>query len=274
MLVPPCGYKGGKRVLAKLIIPHLLQTKADHYFDLCCGSGAITLALVSAGIKPQQITMVEAGPWGMFWKKIADGSFSVEKVEKLLSERPNPKLVKDWVEEMVCKMPVSAETFLIIQAAAYGSTPAWWDGTKWRGDPSANRSYHARPYWQPGPTSKEKKPRGTIFCPDKILSRLTEIKNRCKNLNVFHGKVEDADLKKTKAAYYLDPPYQGTTGYAFELDVEKFIANGPRPLFVSEGRQLLGANPVMCFNKIRGGNVTSGSKNKAKRRQEFLNCFQ
>ena len=69
MLVPPCGYKGGKRVLAKLIVPHLLQTKADHYFDLCCGSGAITLALISAGIKPQQITMIEPALGACFGRK-------------------------------------------------------------------------------------------------------------------------------------------------------------------------------------------------------------
>ena len=211
----------------------------------------------------------------MFWQKMADGSFSVEKVHKLLSERQDPKLVKDWVEKIICRMPVSAETFLIIQAAAYGSTPVWWDDTKWRrGNPSANRSYHARSYWQPGPTSKEKKPRDTIFCPDKIVSRLAEIKKRCAGVGVFYGNLEDADLNKTKATYYLDPPYHGTTGYAFELDVEKFIANGSRPLFVSEGRRMAGASLVLEFKSSRGGNITAGSKNKAKRRQEFLNCFE
>jgi hypothetical protein len=231
--------------------------------------------LISEKIRPDQITMVEAGPWGMFWQAIADGSFSVERAAKLLSERPpDPKQVQHWVENTVCNMPISAETFLIIQAAAYGSTPAWHDGTKWRGDPSAKRSYHARPYWEPGPNSKEKKPRGTIFCSDKIIARLAAIKDKCAGISVIHGRLEDVVFPAQNAVYYLDPPYQGTTGYAFELDVDQFCTNGPRPLFVSEGRQISGATRAVELTSSRGGSVTAGSKNKTKRRQEFLNIFE
>ena len=68
----PCAYQGGKQRIAKQIVDVLLSL--DHnentvFYDLCCGSGAISIELVNRGIKPSQIVMVDLSSWAAFCQK-------------------------------------------------------------------------------------------------------------------------------------------------------------------------------------------------------------
>lgn len=275
-LVPACGYKGSKRKFATAIAQRITSDNPTYVFDLCCGSGSVTLALIELGFPPERLTVVEAGLWGAYWQAISCGSFDLGRLRKLLIDDlpADPRDVAKWVEQDVGGLPPSPETFIVLQAAAYGAIPTWWDGEKWRHDePRANRVYHARPFWQPGPTSKEKKPRGTIFNPKQIVLIVAEHMKRCAGLRVIYGDIITADLSSPpKTVYYMDPPYSGVTGYGHSFDVMEFIQRGPRPLIVSEGIQLPGAAEVVEVGSRRRGNVTKGA-NERKCEAEYLNIF-
>ena len=64
-LIVPCSYQGGKQRLAKKIVDIIFEqneiNEDTKFYDLCCGSGAITLELINRGIHPSNITMVDRG---------------------------------------------------------------------------------------------------------------------------------------------------------------------------------------------------------------------
>ena len=79
----PCCYQGGKQRISSQIADKLLavypnDNERTHFYDLCCGSGAVTIELLNRGIKTDQITMLDASSWGTFWKAIGEGSFNLE----------------------------------------------------------------------------------------------------------------------------------------------------------------------------------------------------
>ena len=46
----PCSYQGGKQRIASQVVDHLLDaapSRDSHFYDLCCGSGAISIELVN-----------------------------------------------------------------------------------------------------------------------------------------------------------------------------------------------------------------------------------
>jgi hypothetical protein len=269
-LGPPTGYKGGKRKFAPEIVQHLLKEQPAHIYDVCSGSGAITLALIEAGYPVEQITMVEAGPWGMFYLAASKGGLCMGNLRELFEAMPSdPRKVAEWVEKEIATIDdPGSEEFLILQAASYGSTPVWHDGSRWRrGDESANRGYKARSYWEPGPTSKEKKPRGTIFRVDKIINAAAEIDVRCRGLNVHWGDAGEFEFR-SDAIIYCDPPYAGNSGYGYDLDVERFITNRPCKLYLSEGVAKEGSESFELGQR-RGGNLSA----KSKRSSEFINIY-
>ena len=79
MFVSPCAYQGGKSRIAKQIVDVILKNypNAERYWDLCCGSGAISLELLNRGIDANKIYMVDLGCYGQFWQSIADSSFDM-----------------------------------------------------------------------------------------------------------------------------------------------------------------------------------------------------
>jgi len=269
-LLPPTGYKGGKRKIAGAIADHLIRRKKTMIYDVCGGSGAVTLALIAADYPVDQITFVEAGPWGLFYKEASYGGLNMGYIREMFETMPKDlKKVADWVEKDIALRDPGAEEFLILQAASYGSTPVWHDGDRWRrGDRSANRAYKARSYWQPGSASKEKKPRGTIFRPDKIINAVAEIDVRCRGLEVHWGDAFEVEYKED-AVIYLDPPYSGDTGYGYDLDTDTFISQRPCALYLSEGLPKEGADSAEQLGVRRGGAVTNGSKRKS----EWLNFY-
>ena len=134
-LVPPCSYQGGKQRLAKKIVDIIFEqneiNEKTKFYDLCCGSGAITLELINRGIHPINITMVDKSPWGEFWEKIGKGTFSSEVFKFYIDAIPKDiTLIKKYAEEMT-KQPANdgfmdnmIYKFLILQSCAFGSYQA------------------------------------------------------------------------------------------------------------------------------------------------------
>lgn len=273
-LVPPCGYAGGKRKWAADIAKILTSTKPDIIWDLFSGSGAITLELLSLGYAPTQLRMVEAGPWGAFYQAASRGELDLDRIRSLLLDQmpKDAREVKRWVEDEIATLAPTPENFLIIQAAAYGAVPVWWDGVRWRrGDVGANRGYSARSYWSPGPSSKEKNSRGTIFRPDKIVDTCEAIVRCTRGLKVYHDRIENIDLTKTEGSsvvYYADPPYEGSTGYGHAPE-QGVLEALPRPLYVSEASALPGGTWAHKLGAARGGAISATSS----RRNEWLTYF-
>lgn len=64
----PCSYQGGKQRLAKQIVDIFYkENNIDNntqFYDICCGSGAVSIELLNRGIKPSNIHMIDKSPWG------------------------------------------------------------------------------------------------------------------------------------------------------------------------------------------------------------------
>lgn len=121
-LLPPTAYQGAKQRLAPDIVD-LIDPRADEPFaDLCCGSGAVTLEAIAYGVPPELCTMVDAGPWGLFWQSIAEGTFDLAKLKDVLAEvRPEddggPARLKELAKTASTDSP---EVFVVLQACAFG----------------------------------------------------------------------------------------------------------------------------------------------------------
>jgi hypothetical protein len=218
--------------------------------------------------------MVDAGPWGEFWKAIGTGTLNIERLKSFFDRvrALSPLDVARYVETDVAALPPTPETFLVLQSAAFGSTPVWWDGAGWRrGEMSVQRKYKARSYWEPGPDSVETAPRATIFTPEKIVKRVERIVEQGRGLNVVHGEAEDVELFHPGVAY-IDPPYAGFSGYGVTMDVDHIVINALVPVYVSEGRKMAGCDEAWKLAGGRKGAALNG-KSGSSVAEEWLNFF-
>jgi hypothetical protein len=262
-LVPPCGYKGGKRRWSQEIAQHVLASNPQLVYDIGAGSAAVSLSLVEAGLPPSQLVLVEAGPWGAYWKAAVTGKLDFERIERLFfRELPDdPRKVKAWIESVADTGDTSPEVFLLLSAAAYGSVGVWHDGTDWRrGDAGSSRGYSARSYWEPGPNSRETKPRGTIFTPEKIVERARASASALCGATVIHGLAEDVEY--LPATMYIDPPYVGVSGYGFAMDMPTLLEKAKGPVFCSEQTVQNSPDRVINLGQRKGGALHAGAKSQ------------
>ena len=61
-LQPPVAYQGGKGRIADEIMDAIEVPDGAVFCDLCCGSGAISLAFMEKGFSPDRIVMVDKAP--------------------------------------------------------------------------------------------------------------------------------------------------------------------------------------------------------------------
>jgi hypothetical protein len=113
LMQPITGYQGGKRRYAHMIAERLMAFGCKRYYDIGAGSGAVTLALISLGVSPKQITSVDAGPWGWVWETIGQGKFDTMYLADLLQKAKDlpPKNVRAWVESVVLHEAPSPEIY-------------------------------------------------------------------------------------------------------------------------------------------------------------------
>lgn len=271
----PCSYQGGKQRIAAQIVDYLLEAAPGsntRFYDLCCGSGAISIELVNRGVDPSRIWMLDISSWGSFWSAIGSGTFRMDVLDRLLSELPSDKRdFKSYLSELSA-LPVGdheIELYPMLQACSFGGKQIWHNGERWE-----NCCF--RDYWEPTATSVRRSPANPMQPgPTELRRRIEALVNGMRGVVCLKTDIMtmlNAPLPNN-AVVYIDPPYQSTTGYAFEFDVASFIKRfreiNQVPLFVSEGIPLNDNAIPLNFGGAKGG--ISGIKKK--KHQEWLSRF-
>lgn len=272
----PCAYQGGKQRVAKQIATALLENAPDgqgsRFYDLCCGSGAVSIELVNQGVNPTQIGMLDLSSWGTFWNAIGSGQFNMERFDTFLSGLPTDKhKLKSHLRILAEKTgnDHEAELYLVLQASSFGGKQIWHDGSRWR-------NAFFRSYWEPTETSVRRSPANPMQPSALELRRRVEkIVTEMKGVRAVRddiGVILNEPLPDGSIAY-IDPPYQNSTGYGFGFDLYSFIDRYKKinqgPLFVSEGIALNGESCLLATSGGKGG--ISGTRNG--RHQEWLTRF-
>lgn len=278
-LIVPCSYQGGKQRLAKQIVDIILKNENINentkFYDLCCGSGAISLELINRGINPKYIIMVDKSPWGTFWEKIGNGTFDINVFENYINDIPKDiTKIKDYAKDML-KEPSNnillddmVYKFLILQSCAFGGTATWVENNKWK------KAGGLRNYWLPTEKSNRKSPVNPMMpMPNSLFNRVNMIANKAYGITGICCDVKDIDVEKNSIVY-IDPPYKGTQDYGFNFDYNEFIDKykGFTDIYISEGYSINDSNEHILLSQGRSkGNINGNLKKKPT--EEWLNVF-
>ena len=271
----PCSYQGGKQRIASQIVDVILESlpsENTQFYDLCCGSGAISIELVNRGIDPKSISMLDISSWGTFWSAIGSNTFNMDIFDHLLAELPDSqKDFKKYLSEL-SEQPVDkneAELYPILQACSFGGKQIYRKEKKW-----ANACF--RDYWEPTETSIRRSPANAMQpSPNELRRRVNAIVTKMSGVTCFNMDIMvllSTPLPKNSIVY-IDPPYQNTTGYAYNFDLDLFIKRFREinnvPLFISEGTPLNEKAIMLNFGGANGG-ISGSRKNK---HHEWLSRF-
>lgn len=265
--ITACAYQGGKTRFASKILDIIDLSKCSTFFDMCCGSGAISIELVNRGFPSNQIVMIDAGPWGIFWNSIGTQKFNIDKFKIYCDAVPkNLALVHDFIKELSTQ-PANIDTeyvFLLLQATSFGGKAIWIENNKWM-----NTTF--RNYWLPTETSNRRSPVNPMQpLPEALFARVKLLTNVMKGVTGFCENIYTLNVKDKDAVIYLDPPYKGTTQYGHNLDLESLIKTANVPLYVSEGVALSNNARCISFGEKKGG--ISGDR-QCNLHQEWLSIF-
>lgn len=271
----PCAYQGGKQRVAAQIVDLLLDAAPEpnsRFYDLCCGSAAVSIELVNRGVNPSRIWMLDSSSWGSFWSAIGSGTFDMDVFDQFLSELPSDK--RDFKAHMstLSALPLGdneVELYLVLQACSFGGKQIWRNGERW-----ANACF--RDYWEPTATSIRRSPANPMQpSPTELRRRVDDLVNGMKGVTCLNTDIMTvlSDPIPSNAVVYIDPPYQSTTGYGFGFDITSFINQfrevNQNPLFVSEGIPLNDDALRLKFGGAKGG-ISGIRKGK---HQEWLSRF-
>lgn len=276
-LVPPCSYQGGKQRLAKQIVDIIFEqneiNEETKFYDLCCGSGAITLELVNRGIHPSKITMVDKSPWGLFWEKIGRETFSTEVFKFYIDNIPTDiSKIKPYAQSMI-KRPANdgladnmVYKFLILQACAFGSTATWVENNQWR------KAGGLRNYWLPTETSSRRSPVNPMMpMPNTLYERVENISMEMGCVKGICDYVENIVIEPNSIVY-IDPPYKNTQDYGYTFDYMKYIEGiKDSQLYISEGYKM-NDNAILLSKGRAKGNISGDIKKKPV--EEWLNIYK
>lgn len=263
VLKAPCTYQGGKQRVATEIVDNFasiypISDESIHYYDLCCGSGAITIELLNRGVQPEQIIMCDKSVWGLFWKEVGKGTFSMNTFHKYSKAVPrDPSKIPEHIKGLAAQSALvdTAYKYILLQAASFGGKQIWCEGTEWK-----NASF--RSYWKPTENSN----RRSVVNPmmpmiDELENRVELLVDNCKGLTCYNADVltmlEMIGKDRGRKIVYIDPPYKETTGYGFNFDLDFFInsykASLTDILFISE-KVALSENAIrLQFAGNKGG---------------------
>lgn len=271
----PCAYQGGKQRVAAQIVDILLDAAPEpnsRFYDLCCGSAAVSIELVNRGVEPSRIWMLDISSWGSFWSAIGSGTFKMDSFDQLLSELPSDKRDFKAHMSMLSALPVrdrEVEIYPVLQACAFGGKQIWRNGERW-----ANAFF--RDYWEPTATSIRRSPANPMQpSPTELRRRIDALVNGMRGVTCLNTDIMTilSHPLPRDAVVYVDPPYQSTTGYAFGFDLTSFINRfreiNQVPLFVSEGTPLHGEALMLTFGGAKGG-ISGNRKGK---HEEWLSRF-
>lgn len=207
--------------------------------------------------------MIDLSPWGLFWESIGRGQFDINAFEKHLQKIPEDITKIQYYVQQLSQKPVtdqlSVETayvFLILQAASFGSKAIWLEDNTWQ-----NASF--RNYWLPTETSKRRSPVNPMMpMPKTIFNRVEEITRKMKGVNGYYGDIADLISVQDSSIVYIDPPYEGTTGYGHEFDIEAYVHgltsnlklhNKQSAIYVSEAHELSNTSYLISKRRRKGG---------------------
>lgn len=276
-LLPPCSYQGGKQRVSKQIVDYIFHTTTvhndTHFFDLCCGSGTITLEIISRGINPKNITMLDVSSWGSFWETIGNGSFSYDRFVEYANKVPKDKSKIQRYMKLLSKEKVGKDEcykYLLLQASSFGGKQIWVHGDEWQ-----NTSF--RNFWKPTETSKRRSPVNPMMpMVDELCQRVKLIVDYCQGVNCIHDDIYSILelIPQENCVIYIDPPYINTTGYGFEFDIHDFLSklfdNTLCPVFVSEKESISDESIRLTFSGDKG--AING--NKKRKNEEWLNVYR
>jgi hypothetical protein len=271
----PCAFQGGKQRVAAQIVDRLLEVAPgpnSRFYDLCCGSGAVSIELVNRGVDPSRIWMLDISSWGPFWSAIGSGTFNMDVFDQFLSELPSDK--RDFKSHIsaLSTLPVGdheVELYPVLQACSFGGKQIWRKGDRW-----ANACF--RDYWEPTATSIRRSHANPMQpSPIELRRRIDALVNGMKGVTCLNMDIMTFlnDPLPSNAIVYVDPPYQSTTGYAFGFDIPSFINRyrevNESPLFISEGVPLNDNALLLTFGGAKGG-ISGNRKGK---HEEWLSRF-
>ena len=261
MLISPTTYQGGKHRIAGQILD-VINPQGEDFYDLCCGSGNISIELINRGYDPTKIHMLDCGPWGLFWKLVGEGRFDLHKFQQICKDIPAEATeIQGYIKEL-SKQPADIDTpyvYLLLQAASFGGKSIWIKDNKWQ-----NCSF--RSYWTPTATSNRRSHVNPMMpMPPTLLQRATAI---CEKMTGVHGYYQNIeDFQPGKGIVYIDPPYSNLTAYGNTFDVltyaQKFNC------YVSEAQPLTSKFVVVSEGRKKGG--ISGERTSIA--AEILNIF-
>ena len=280
----PCSYQGGKQRLAKQIVDIFYKENNINddtkFFDLCCGSGAISLELINRGFNPNNITMIDNGCFGQFWQDIANGEFDLDIFKREIENLPNLENIQSYLKKL-SDLPVDEDKmvyhYLLLQAGAFGSKQIWIENNKWK-----NNTF--RSYWLPTETSNRRSPVNPMMpMPNTLYNRVEAIvKQLSGSIIASKESVFDAvyriDEERSRGnkniIIYIDPPYANTTGYKETFDIYSLEGQiwSTSPIYISEGYKMQGASKSYLLSVGRTkGNISGEVKKKPT--EEWLNRF-
>lgn len=280
----PCSYQGGKQRLAKQIVDIFYKENNINddtkFFDLCCGSGAISLELINRGFNPNNITMIDNGCFGQFWQDIANGEFDLDIFKREIENLPNLENIQSYLKKL-SDLPVDEDKmvyhYLLLQAGAFGSKQIWIENNKWK-----NNTF--RSYWLPTETSNRRSPVNPMMpMPNTLYNRVEAIVEQLSGSiiaskeSVFDAvyRIDEERNKGNKnIIIYIDPPYANTTGYKETFDIYSLEGQiwSTSPIYISEGYKMQGASESYLLSVGRTkGNISGEAKKKPT--EEWLNRF-
>ena len=271
-LKSPVTFQGAKVRLASQIVDVLWAGKDTKYFDLCCGGGSISLQLFRRGVPPENITMVDAGPWGDFWRAIASGSFDLGVLRMLLDMIPKDRSkIRDHIERLsnTNASVMTPYVYLLLQASSFGGKAIWREGDKWK-----NTTF--RGYWEPKDGCNRQSPVNPMMpMPDELYRRVeaivrSDLYGRVRGCRcVLPECMEELGLIGQGVAY-IDPPYKGATGYGRAFDVVSAAKRFDGVCYVSEGVPLTKEAHRLSEHRQKGG--VSGKRER--KQEEWISVFR
>lgn len=277
-LEAPLTYQGGKQRIAPVIID-IIQDRNDvsgkTFYDLCCGSGAITIECINRDLKFSQYKMLDFSVWGDFWQSIGNGNFLIDQFKLYIDDLPNKESIQKYLENMAKESPYDGVNlshvyrYLLLQAGSFGGKQLWIEDGKWK-----NTSF--RSYWLPTETSNRRSPVNPMMpMPETLYKRVELLWSELHNMIVGkNANIENHTKFPDGAIIYVDPPYYKTTGYGNKFNIVKWVEevrkNCSVKIYVSEQRPLDGGTPFLLSEKRNKGNI---SGNNTKGVQEWLTEF-
>ena len=268
-LESPVTYQGGKSRIASKIIDIIISrndVEDMKFYDLCCGSGAITLECINRDLSFSEYRMLDFSVWGDFWKSIGDGNFLIDifkiYVDNLPKEKEN---IQKYLLSMSNESPYDGVflshvyRYLLLQAGSFGGKQIYIEDGKWK-----NNSF--RSYWLPTEKSNRRSPVNPMMPMPITLYKRVEVLWSELHTNIIgeNSNIEDYVEFSDNSIVYVDPPYKNTTKYGNTFDildwVKKVKQNNDVRIYVSE-QYPLGEDSFLISDKRNKGNI-SGENNK------------